>query len=772
MADLDDFLNAIDREADNAYGSDSDTTLADDRAAAIDQYLGKNTIPAPPGRSQVVDRSVFETIQWILPSLIDIFANGDDVVVLPPIGPEDTEAAKQESQYLNHIALNKTPWLLFCLTWFIDSMLTRNAYAYVYKDYKRSVEIEEYQRQTTDGLTLLLRDPDVELIAQSSYPSPDGEMEPVVGPDGQPQPEMAQVGLDASGQPILVPTGRPLMQPMALHDVTIRRTTTEGEYCLDVLPPERCLVSVKTPSFRVLEDCPYFEYYEYKPISDLRSAGYDVPDNLQDEGDGFETQEEQSRDFLGEDVQRNDLGSTDPSMRRVKARTIWIKYDYDGDGIAEMNHVIRVGRTILSRKEVGRIPVASIVPIVLPHRHVGLSICDIVTDLQDIKTALMRSGVDNLNLSNNPLKFANDKINLDDLMVSRPGAIVRGGPGSVYGQDFAPVPIPFVFPQTMQGLEYMDQVKENRTGTNRYFTGIDQNALNKTATGIQQLTSMAAQRVKLIARICGAGMRDLFDILHEVVLKSGHRKEVVQLRGQWFEVDPATWKKRKDFAIQVGFAAGNRDAMLARLNAIWNMQIQSKENGIRIATDENFFETASEMIKAADFAQPERFLTDPQKLPPPQPPPPDPLILSTQLKAQSDERIKGADIQQHAAESQDELALKKYQIDKDAETQIVLKQMDHGSAIDMETHRAQFNPKLTEARAQAAKSEGETGILHQILVANQAQTQAIGEMLNAAVQSISQAVGAMNAPKEVIRDKAGKVVGVRPAAPPPNGASS
>src|SRR6185503_21145713 len=102
--------------------------------------------------------------------------------------------------------------------------------------------------------------------------------------------------------------------------------------------------------------------------------------------------------------------------------------------------------------------------------------------------------------------------------------IVRGGPGSVYGQDLAPIQVPFVFPQAMEGLEYMDQIRENRTGTNRYFTGIDQNALNKTASGIQQLSSMAAQRVKLIARIFASGFRDLFDILHEIILKGGHQK--------------------------------------------------------------------------------------------------------------------------------------------------------------------------------------------------------------------------------------------------------
>jgi hypothetical protein len=95
VPDQERLLNAIDAAEADSYGSDSDGDLSSERAAAVDRYLGKNVMPAPDGRSQVVDRSVYETIQWIKPSLCRIFANGDDVVELPPVGPEDEPGAKQ-----------------------------------------------------------------------------------------------------------------------------------------------------------------------------------------------------------------------------------------------------------------------------------------------------------------------------------------------------------------------------------------------------------------------------------------------------------------------------------------------------------------------------------------------------------------------------------------------------------------------------------------------------------------------------------------------------
>src|SRR5688500_457349 len=88
---------AIDAAEDNSYGGDTDGALSDERSRSIDLYLGKNLDPAPEGRSQVRDRSVYETVQGMMPSLSRIFANGDAVVELPPIGPEDEEPSKQEA---------------------------------------------------------------------------------------------------------------------------------------------------------------------------------------------------------------------------------------------------------------------------------------------------------------------------------------------------------------------------------------------------------------------------------------------------------------------------------------------------------------------------------------------------------------------------------------------------------------------------------------------------------------------------------------------------
>ena len=161
---MEQLIGAIDAMESNSYGSDSEGLLGQDRANAIEYYLGKNVEPNEAGRSQVVDRTVYETIQWIKPSLARIFANGDDIVELPPIGPDDEAGAKQESQYLNWLVLTKTNWFHTFDTACTDALLNKGGYLYCYKEEFDQTEVEKYERQTEKGVKLILQDKSAELI--------------------------------------------------------------------------------------------------------------------------------------------------------------------------------------------------------------------------------------------------------------------------------------------------------------------------------------------------------------------------------------------------------------------------------------------------------------------------------------------------------------------------------------------------------------------------------------------------------------------------------
>ena len=89
-----------------AYGI-NDSELSDQRAQAIKYYLGEPFGNEVEGRSQVVSYDVQDTVESSLPQLIKIFTSGDQVVRFDPKGPEDEQAAQQETDYINHLVMEK-----------------------------------------------------------------------------------------------------------------------------------------------------------------------------------------------------------------------------------------------------------------------------------------------------------------------------------------------------------------------------------------------------------------------------------------------------------------------------------------------------------------------------------------------------------------------------------------------------------------------------------------------------------------------------------------
>jgi hypothetical protein len=763
VADLERLIQAIDAAEQSAYGSDSDSDLQTERALAIDFYHGRNVEPAPEGRSQVSDRTVFETIQWIVPSLCRIFANGDDIVEFQPFGPEDEEPAKQESDYLNYLVTQKNPWPIIFLTWVMDALVGKNGYCLPYIEEKITTELDTYERQSAESLTLLLQDENLQVVEHTQVPDPKNP-EPV---------------LDQMGQPVVDPmTGQPAMQPRMLHTVTIKRVKPKKKLCFKVIPPERTKTDIDTESF-LLENCNYFEYWDIVTISYLRSLGFDVDDDIASgDKDSDETEESAARDLYSEETIDLNDGDADPSMRKVRVRCIWIRHDTDEDGIAELQQIYRVGQTILEKNgkpaiyHCSRVPVACITPNINPHRHVGTSEADITVDIQRIKTAILRQGLDGLYFSLNPGHAVSNEVNVDDLLVSRPGRVVRMADGSAAlpGEGhILPLPTQNVFPDAIAGLEYMGQVHEGRTGLSRAFSGVDPSTLsNNSSSGvaINQLSTMASQRVEQIARLISVGVQYLFSVAHELVIKSGHQAEVVKLRGKWVPIDPASWKTGRDMRICVGYGAGNKDALVSRLMLIANIQEKMLAGGLPTVNAQNVYETAIEITKASDFSAPQRFFTDPSTVEPPPPKPTEAEIYAgvEQAKLQSAEKIKSAEIDSAERTKQAELLQKDQMAELEAWVKVLIEQMKGGQGVEIEKVRGMIGQDKERAKIEQ-KDRGD-------------QAKAIGLDLIGKLESLESslnrvktekedsdrkaraAIDELNAPKEVLREN-GKVVGVK-----------
>ncbi|HEY7687351.1 MAG TPA: hypothetical protein VH835_01585, partial [Dongiaceae bacterium] len=348
--------------------------LSEQRRKALDYYLGQPFGNEIEGRSKVVSTDVADTIEWILPSLLRIFTAGDDVVRYEPTGPEDEEVARQATEYANWIFTRDNPGFLILYTLFKDALLQKNGIGKVWWEETEEDQREVYRQKTPDEVQALLADPDVELIEAREY-------------------RAERIGID--------PSGAIVAMPVVFHDVTVKRRRRSGRVRVMPVPPDEFLISRRA---RTIEEAAFVAHRVRRSVSELLALGYDrkTIEALPDAGEDDPNGEERARfdfDDTGDPAGSHGLNR---AMREVWITECYIRADWDGDGIAERRK-ITVGGTgdeILDNEPWdGPLPFVSLTPIIMPHRFFGLSVADLVMDLQLIKSTILRQILDNLYLS-------------------------------------------------------------------------------------------------------------------------------------------------------------------------------------------------------------------------------------------------------------------------------------------------------------------------------------------------------------------------------------
>ena len=120
-------------------------TISEQREKAMEYYYSMPFGNEIEGRSQFVDSTVQDTIEWIKPSLMRIFASGDEMVKFSPHGPEDVEMAKQATDYVNYVfAKDNNGWEIL-YSWFTDALLSKNGIVKVWWDEYAEAQREEYR---------------------------------------------------------------------------------------------------------------------------------------------------------------------------------------------------------------------------------------------------------------------------------------------------------------------------------------------------------------------------------------------------------------------------------------------------------------------------------------------------------------------------------------------------------------------------------------------------------------------------------------------------
>jgi len=627
-------FNALVRnEIENALGY-YDSEYGTDRITAMNYYMGEEFGNEQEGRSKVVTTEVADTIEFIMPSLMRTFTQTDEFVRFMPRQPEDVEGAKQATSYANYVLNCQNNGFVVLHNFFKDALLQKIGVVKVYYDETEEAQEEEYTGLSDDELTLLLQDPNVEIVSQNTE-------------------EYGEEGVDEMGMPV--------SDYSVSHDVVVKRMSYGGMIKIDNIPPEEFLVSKKASS---IEDADFVAHRTTMKVSDLIQMGYDR-DTVEKYAGYTELDSSSEVANRFEDIESSDTtDSSDMSMRDVLVVESYIKSDYDGDGVAELRRVVTLGSgfEVVENETFDHVPFACLSPILMPHRLVGRSIAELIMDLQLIKSTVMRQLLDNIYLTNNARVAAVEgQVNLDDLLNSKAGGIIRmRQPNSV--QVLQP---PLVGQNAFSLLQYLDEIKEQRTGLSKASMGLDADALQSTtATAVAAQMSAAQGKIEMIARVFAeTGVKQLFRLVLTLCLHHGKKEQMIRLNNKFVPIDPSNWKHEYDLTVNVGLGSGQTNEKMAFLAQMAQKQEQillqmGAENPL--VDLQQYRNTLAELASMAGFKDATRFFKNPEDTPPQpqQPPPPS----EAEMKMQFEQQKFQAELELQKAKQAAELELKREEL--------------------------------------------------------------------------------------------------------------
>jgi hypothetical protein len=644
------------------FGESTDSgELTGARQQALAYAKGRMAdVPAMANRSAVVDTTVADAIETVLPDVLEIFVGGDDVATFIPQGEEDEDKAQEETDFVTHVIMTENEGFLVLYSAIKDAVLTRTGIFHWWWD-------EEEKQET-----------------QAQVPAH--------------MAEMAQAIASMQGHEL---------QPEEQDDgsISLKSTKLHGKVKIKAFPSEDFSCASDTVSLR---DATYCVVRDRPRVQELIARGIDAEKARELKSyDSRNDAVEHERDQAGEHNMPNDSASGD--LRTVEVRAHYIRLGTGEDGKLEIWRVLTDAQetVLLDKEKVSQIPFAALTPYIIPHRFYGESVADKLIEVQKIKTVLLRSHLDSVYFGLNQrvevdMSAANE-FTIADLLRNEPGVPVRVKSAGA----LKPISAGLLNVDTLASLEYASTLAESRSGIVRNAQGLNPDTLHDTAKGAMALISAAQKRVRLIARIFAeTGIKDLFLGVH-ALLREGytdkHAPAAAKLRNKWATVQPNTWPERCAMSIHVGVGSAGKEheIMVAGQRLEIMQELVTLQGGIGgpLVDGGNVHNALTDWERAAGSKKPDAFWSDPANAEPQQPKP-DPEMEKAKAELALKQQTAQADQGLAREQAQATLHLQSQKHEADAQAAERKAARDHELAMTRVSGELQLKRETTEAELQ------------------------------------------------------------------------
>ena len=589
-------IQSIDRHMRNATGGYTGASDVSKRRenAVYEMSLEPQGDLKPQGVSSIVSSDSAEIAEGYTALLTKLLLDNNKLALFIPYSNEMAalKASQVATDVVNYCLFNSNPdgWSKLS-TWIKSAVVFGNsALTWGWEEVYDYV-VEEYEEINQDVLDQLLADPDIEVIGDLNI--------------------IEEFTMEADGT-----------TPVKFVDVRLRRKIDKSGVKLRNIAPESFLIDRAAAS---VTDATFVGIVTEMTRSDVRRTWADLDIDFNEIGEEATVR---SSDWSYESFARKDAAGItnwltnndddeDEANISITVIECWIRTDRDGDGIAELKHVIKAGNTILEEDDVAYVPVAVLNPIEIPHEFYGLSLLDMARPQTQATTAILRGFVENVYFSNYGRTLADPNVvDFQALQNPVPKQIIptNGNPAAAV-QQLQPEPMST---GTAGILEFLGLQKEQSTGLSKTAMGLN-DTLYVSGNSEQKMTGAqnAAQiRVEHIARrFVETGIKDLCrGVLRE--MKSNLKNPSMYKTDKGYaSISPQelqTMPANMDLDIQANIGENSNQSLAEKLLQLTQLLPQMAQS----PTSESYINPMSSYNLALDILKnmgmdPTRFLNDP-----------------------------------------------------------------------------------------------------------------------------------------------------------------
>lgn len=505
----------------------SNGEIGEQRDKGHQYYYGEPLGNERAGRSQHVSMDVFDAVESVKAMLMETFTADRNVCAFDPQTAEDVMPARMATALTNFIFYRENKGSKILHDVIHDALVSKTGI--VKRFYKEDFQFEEevFEGLSEAELNMLVSQPDVNV---SDITDESTVIEVVQDPQ----------------------TGQPVEVPATIYSGEILRKIPKSKVCVEVIPPEDFLVS---PMATDEVDADFCSHRTKRTRGELLAEGYDeeLVDRLDNEQSYMEEGSDARDSFDGFKSSMHEEHDFD--RQYVTVYESYIKKYRDDLQKCVFLKVLHSRSVILDKELVSEKPFRYFTPFPIPHRFHGMSLADVLFDIQKTQSSLKRGVVDHTFMTNTSRFIANLSLvkNPRDLLDNKVGAVIdvnSPNPESVV----RPMPMPSLSGTVFQAIESLEVEKEARSGMSRMSRGMDSSVVSKQNSSdlISQFMNASNRRIMVMARNLAENfLKPLMFDIYKIAVESETQEKLVQLDGQFVPINPQGLGARTEMSVAV-----------------------------------------------------------------------------------------------------------------------------------------------------------------------------------------------------------------------------